>query len=100
MHARTKAVAITPKVRAAVEERDGHKCIFCGSYEARGEAHYINRSQGGLGVEQNIVTTCRICHGEMDNGKNTKLYREIAREYLKSQYPDWDESKLVYDKWR
>ena len=100
MHARTKAVAITPKVRQAVEERDGHKCIFCGSYEARGEAHYINRSQGGLGVEQNIVTVCRICHGEMDNGKNTKFFREIAREYLKSQYPDWDESKLVYDKWR
>lgn len=100
MHARTKAVAITPKVREAVEERDGHKCIFCGSHEARGEAHYINRSQGGLGIESNIVTVCRKCHGEMDNGKNTKLYREIAKEYLKSKYPDWDESKLVYNKWR
>ena len=100
MHARTKAVAITPKVREAVEERDGYRCIFCGSYEARGEAHYVNRSQGGLGIEQNIVTVCRDCHREMDNGKNTKFFRKIAKEYLKHIYPDWDESKLVYSKWR
>lgn len=100
MHTRTKAVAITPKVRQAVEERDGHKCIFCGSYDARGEAHFLGRAQGGLGVEENLITVCRRCHGEMDNGKHIKLYREKAKAYLQSIYPDWDESKLVYDKWR
>ena len=99
MHKRTKAVAITPEVRQAVEERDGYSCIFCGR-PGRGETHFINRSQGGLGIPENIITACRYCHGQMDNGQATKLYRAKAEEYLKSKYPDWDRSKLVYDKWR
>ena len=56
-------------------------------------------AQGGLGVEENIVTVCRFCHGEMDNGKNTKIYKEKARDYLMRHYPDWDEKKLIYSKW-
>lgn len=97
---RTKACEIPPEVREKVEDRDNHCCIFCGSPEARGEAHFINRSQGGLGIEENIVTVCRNCHREMDNGLNTKLYRNMAEEYLKSKYPDWNKSKLVFNKWR
>lgn len=99
MHKRTKAVAISPEVRAEVEERDNHCCIFCGR-PGRGEAHLINRSQGGLGIPENIVTVCRPCHHQMDNGQATKLYRAKAEEYLKSKYPEWDRSKLVFDKWR
>lgn len=97
---RTKACEIPREVREAVEKRDNHCCIFCGSPEARGEAHFVNRSQGGLGIEENIVTVCRNCHREMDNGLNTKLYRSIAEEYLKSKYPNWNKSKLVFNKWR
>ena len=98
MHKRTKAVAITPEVRQEVEERDGGRCIFCNA-PGRGEAHFINRSQGGLGIPENIVTVCRYCHAQMDNGQATKLYRARAEEYLKSKYPTWDKSKLVYNKW-
>lgn len=97
---RTKACSISPKIRQEVEERDGHRCIFCKSYQCRGEAHYIGRGQGGLGIPQNLITVCRSCHREMDNGLNTKRYREIAKEYLMSCYPDWNEKDLVYDKWR
>ena len=97
---RTKACEISKEVREAVEKRDNHCCIFCGSPESRGEAHFVNRSQGGLGIEENIVTVCRNCHREMDNGLNTKVYRSIAEEYLRSKYPDWNKSKLVFNKWR
>lgn len=97
---RTKACEISPKVREEVEKRDGHRCIFCGSSDARGEAHYVNRSQGGLGIPENILTVCSACHREMDNGMNIKKYRDIAKIYLKSKYPEWDKSKLIYDKWR
>ena len=97
---RTKACSISPKVRQEVEERDGHQCIFCKSYQCRGEAHFIGRAQGGLGIPKNLICVCRNCHRELDNGLNTKRYREIAREYLKSCYPDWNEKDLVYDKWR
>jgi 5-methylcytosine-specific restriction endonuclease McrA len=96
---RTKACEITPQVREAVEKRDNHCCIFCGRY-GRGEGHYINRSQGGLGIEENIVTVCRECHRQMDNGLNTQIYREKAEKYLKSIYPNWDKSKLVFNKWK
>lgn len=96
---RTIACSITPEVREKVEERDNYSCIFCGR-AGRGEAHLVNRSQGGLGIEQNIVTVCRECHREMDNGKHTQIYRDKAEAYLKSIYPDWNRSQLVYNKWR
>ena len=96
---RTKACEISPAVRAIVEIRDGGRCIFCGN-PGRGEAHFINRSQGGLGVPENIVTVCRPCHYQMDNGQATKIYRMKAEEYLKAHYPEWNVSKLVYNKWR
>lgn len=100
MHDRTKKVAIPPKVREAVEKRDKHRCIFCGSPNARGEAHIINRSQGGLGVEQNLVTVCPSCHFQMDNGQASKLFKEKAVAYVKSLYKDWDAKDYVYDKWK
>lgn len=95
---RTKACEITPETRQIVEERDGHCCIFCGR-PGRGEAHFINRSQGGLGIPENIVTVCRPCHQQMDNGLFTQVFRQKAEDYLKSQYPYWDRDKLVYHKW-
>ena len=97
MHKRTKAVAITPKVRAIVEKRDNYCCIFCGQW-GRGEAHVVSRAQGGLGVEENIVTVCRRCHNEMDNGLLTQIYREKAEAYLRGIYPDWDRTKYIYKK--
>jgi 5-methylcytosine-specific restriction endonuclease McrA len=62
-------------------------------------AHYISRAQGGLGVEENIVTLCADCHRAYDQTTARKWYRERIREYLKNQYPGWDESKLIYRKW-
>lgn len=101
MSKRSKACAIPPEVKKAVEKRDGACCIFCASpYPyARGEAHFIGRAQGGLGIEQNLITVCRPCHREMDNGKDIKRYRNIAREYLQSKYPDWNEKDLIYKKY-
>ena len=101
MNKRTKAVAITPKVRQEVEERDNHQCVFCHTTkDVRGEMHYIRRSQGGLGIPQNLLTGCRKCHAEFDEGKNKEYYRQKAKEYLQSIYPDWNEEELVYNKWK
>lgn len=97
MHKRTKATSITPAVRRAVEERDGYCCVFCGR-AGRGEAHFIKRSQGGLGIEQNILTVCRACHHQMDDGLARELYLIKAESYLKRHYPEWDKESLVYKK--
>lgn len=99
MHKRTKALGISAKVKKAVWERDNGACVLCGcTRSAFPEAHYISRAQGGLGIEENIVTLCRRCHDEYDNGFYRETIREYLREYLKSKYPDWDEKELVYQK--
>ena len=97
---RAKACQIPQKVKAIVYERDNERCIVCGR---RGfpDAHYVPRSKGGLGIEQNIVTLCRECHRKFDQGDGQTMdtFGEIIRNYLKSKYEDWDEKNLVFRKY-
>lgn len=103
---RAKACDIPKKVKDAVWERDGHRCIICGSNVAMPNAHYIPRSRGGLGIEQNIVTLCtnmspEKCHYKYDFGSKEEK-EEIGgkiRDYLKGHYLDWSEDKLTYNRW-
>lgn len=100
-HKQTKEKDIPKKVKIAVWNRDKHKCIFCNKVVDVffANAHFIPRSAGGLGIEQNIFTACENCHIEQDNGKNTKLYDEKAERYLKRIYgANWDKKNLVYKK--
>lgn len=106
---RTKACTFDKGTIARIISRDGDTCIFCKSgrwplakkdfgAHIRDIAHVVNRSQGGLGVEQNGVTACRSHHQLLDNG-NKGLRAEMldfAECYLKEQYPGWDREKLVY----
>lgn len=64
----------------------------------RGEAHIIARSQGGLGVEENLLTVCRICHDKMDNTTDRVEMIAKAEYYLKSIYPYWSRELLTYKK--
>ena len=95
---RSKKTDISQKTKWDVWERDGHRCIFCGSPEAMPNAHVIPRSRGGLGVEQNIVTACIYCHYEMDMTTKRQQYIDGAVQYLKTIYPDWSEEKYIYRK--
>ena len=100
---RTKELAIPLDVKRAVAERDGYCCIWCGcpaptdNRLAFSNAHYIARSQGGLGIEQNILTLCPICHREYDTVKR-KEYRPLFRRYLREHYANWREKDLTYEK--
>ena len=96
---RAKACDITKKVKDIVWERDGGKCIICGSYQAMPNSHYIRRSQGGLGIEENIVTMCADCHRAYDQGPAREQIATYTERYLRSKYPGWDKSKLTYKKW-
>ena len=98
---RSKACDIPIEVKVVVQKRDNGKCIICGK---RGfpNSHYIKRSQGGLGIEQNIVCMCLKCHEEYDNGKDlerAKYIREKTKKYLKNKYGKaWNEKNLYYKK--
>lgn len=86
-------------VKRRVWERDGGRCVVCGStHTAAPNAHYIPRSHLGLGVEQNIVTLCLACHCDYNNSVKRPYYATLIRMHLKRCYPDWDESKLTYHK--
>lgn len=98
-HRQTKLTDIPMDVKMKVWERDGGKCILCGkSYLASPNAHYIARSHGGLGIEENIVTLCLYCHCAYDNSDQRKYLRDRIRGYLKMMYPNWTEENLYYRK--
>ncbi len=103
---RAKACDISKAVKIEVWERDQGKCVFCGSaYNTMPNCHFISRANGGLGIPENILTACtrlteEDCHNNFDEGsiEERERLREKARAYLKSKYPEWDESKLYYQK--
>lgn len=98
MHKMTKATAIPRNVKEIVYDRDDHRCILCHSPYGLPEGHIVRRSQGGIGCERNIVTLCRNCHREFDEGKNRKqLYEEVV-QYIKQFYPDWSREQVIYRK--
>ena len=105
---RGKATDISMSVKKKVWERDNGCCVVCGcNYNVMPNAHYIPRSKGGLGIEQNVVTLCtelteNKCHRKYDFGteEERKLIGSIIREYLKSKYENWNEEDLVYKKWK
>ena len=99
MHTRTRRLDISPRVKEEVWERDGGRCILCGTSEAAPNAHYIARSQGGLGIARNIVTLCGRCHDRYDNSPDRAELRAVLAEHLKTWYPDWNEQNLIYRKW-
>ena len=113
MNKSTKQLHFSKETQRSVLERD-KGCIFCrmgyhmqppgGSslcYVILDVMHYVNRSAGGLGIEENGVTGCRYHHHLLDNGNKglRPEMLEIMEKYLKSIYPDWDKEKLYYKKW-
>lgn len=98
MREETKKTAIPKAVKEKVWARDMGHCVWCGSPDAAPNAHYIPRAEGGLGVEENILTLCAPCHRSYDQGTNRASMRIYFRQYLKSIYPGWSESNLVYKK--
>lgn len=95
---RSKACDIPLSVKKKVWKRDGEKCIVCWDREAMPNSHFISRAQGGLGIEENIVTLCSRCHKNFDQTVNRPEYRDFIRAYLKSKYPCWNEENLIYKK--
>ncbi len=91
------ATDIPIKVKETVYERDSGRCIVCGK-DGMPNAHYIRRSQGGLGIEQNVVTLCTTCHNNFDNGNYRKQIGEIIKDYLSHYYKGWNEEDLVFKK--
>lgn len=104
----TKARDFSPKVKRQIAERDsfdGHPCcINCGlpappeNPIAFSNAHFISRAQGGVGIEENGLTLCPVCHHLYDQTTERPRLRVYFREYLMDHYPGWREENLYYKK--
>lgn len=101
-HKRTIATSIPKNVKVSVWNRDNGRCVFCGKAVGLecANAHFIPRSAGGLGIEENTFTACSECHHEQDNGLNSKLYDRNVEMYLRGIYGnDWCIKDLIYKKY-
>ena len=100
---RSKSTDIPMSVKRKVWERDDHCCVICGNnYNVMPNAHFIPRSKGGLGIEENVFTACtrlteNDCHYKFDE---YGIGRDKVESYLKGKYPDWNKDNLVYKKWQ
>lgn len=102
----TKARSFRREVKFAIAERDSIDgwpcCVFCGAAApdvlAWSNAHYISRAQGGLGIEENGLTLCPICHRKYDQTMARMEMRGYLREYLMDHYEGWNEESLYYRK--
>ena len=99
MHRETKFTAISPATKKKVWQRDFGRCVLCGSINAGPHCHFVRRAQGGLGTEENIWTGCQRCHEAFDSEATNGPLHARMRDYFKTLYPQWDESKLKYKKW-
>lgn len=101
---RTKATDIPQSVKKKVFERDNGCCVICGNnYNIMPNSHFVRRSHGGLGIEENIFTACTNftplkCHERWDHYKCTEEEIERVRNHFKSHYPGWNEEDLIYKK--
>lgn len=95
MNKRTKAVDVPANVRKEVLGRDNHRCIFCKRFGGLTMAHIIPRSQGGLGIKENLVTACSRCHEMMDHTLKRKAMIEYAENHIKKFH---EETERIYKK--
>lgn len=108
MNKRTQALSIPQEVKEAVAERDSFDgwpcCLLCGTPApvtnrlAFSCAHYINRAQGGLGREDNILTLCPVCHRRYDQTTDRAKLKPYFKRYLIEHYPNWKETNLYFKK--
>lgn len=97
---RSKACDISQKVREIVYERDSGICCICNVRQGAPNMHYIPRSNGGLGIEQNVCCGCVQCHHEYDNGNYRKEHGLKIKAHLDKHYPDFNDEDRFYNKWR
>jgi 5-methylcytosine-specific restriction protein A len=62
--AKLSYIGFPPAVRRAILERDGYRCVMCGSKERLEADHIVPASRGGAHTVANGRTLCRRCHLE------------------------------------
>ena len=75
---RRSAARVRPGTRLRVLERDGYRCLACGTTANLTMDHIVPASLGGRGKQKNLQTLCHPCNRA--KGLKTTNYRRRARE--------------------
>ena len=95
---RSLATSIPKNVALDVKVRDRNRCIYCGDMSWIEIHHLIERSLGGMGIEQNLVCLCSVHHKQLHAGN--KDIKNVVKKYLEKKYPDFKNEDRIYNKWR
>ncbi|MCX6141820.1 MAG: HNH endonuclease [Ignavibacteriales bacterium] len=85
---RARAHYINPKLRCAVLERDGQKCLLCGALENLETDHIIPVTDGGKSEIENLQTLCRGCHRTHKGTLHVDFRRPFIKEHCKACHLD------------
>lgn len=73
----------TPKRRAALLERDGHRCRHCGATDGLEVDHIVEREDGGTDNDDNLQILCKPCNlrkrNEARQARNARNARNSPR---------------------
>lgn len=88
-----------------IDERDGKRCIICGSHSGLHHHHVRFRSAYGSDTADNLVLLCFKCHDIYAHGKKERIFASEFSEYLNSEKcRKWndthrEELDLIYSKY-
>lgn len=95
------------KICKLINERDGEKCVICGSHWGIHHHHITFRSSfrdPGNDTLENLVCVCWRCHDIYCHGTKEKRWQRILEEYIEKMKP-WNEAhrkqaEEIYKKYR
>lgn len=66
---------IGPKQRARIYDRDGYKCVFCGSNEKLQIDHIVMVAHGGSSNDEDLRTLCSQCNNKRSKSPKPQINR-------------------------
>jgi 5-methylcytosine-specific restriction endonuclease McrA len=73
---------IPAKVRAAIFERDGEKCVYCGERDVLTIDHRTPTVRGGDDSDANLQSCCRLCNSDKRNMTHEEYVNWAGRRTL------------------
>jgi 5-methylcytosine-specific restriction endonuclease McrA len=74
------------KLKAAVHDRDGHRCVYCGTESDLSVDHKVPQSRGGTDDIDNLQTLCRPCNASKRDMTHNEFVSRNANETFRQRY--------------
>jgi 5-methylcytosine-specific restriction endonuclease McrA len=69
---RIRSTARWQRTRALVRQRDGNRCVHCGSSQGLQAHHIVSLEDGGAAfILNNLETVCSTCHARRHRGEES-----------------------------